>query len=262
MNIGIVIFSGISVESQVENMKKVGINRTFVSSEIHNFDNVMDLFRRENIICETLHAPFNRINDMWSHDRDAGDCILNRLKDSIDKCCRYGVPVSVVHLSSKCPMPEINEIGIERFDKLFAYAEEKGIIIALENQRYLENIDFFMKRHPEARFCYDVGHEHCFTSGIDFMDHFGDRLVALHIHDNSCIYNADDHLLPFDGKIDYSVPAKKIAESGFTGTLMLEVEKTSSVDDVAIYEHMSNLEYYSRAADAANKLAAMVDSYR
>ena len=32
---------------------------------------------------------------------------------------------------------------------------------------------------------------------------FGDRLCALHIHDNRCGVNTDDHLLPFDGSIDF-----------------------------------------------------------
>ncbi len=262
MNIGIGIFRGLPVHRQIELLKKNGVNRTFISSEWDDFHGVMSFFRENGIICETLHAPFDKINDMWGNNFFAANRMLKRLKDAVRKCARYKIPVAVVHLSSGRPMPTINKGGIARYDKLMKYAEKLGVKIAYENQRYLENISFFMDRHPSAGFCYDVGHENGFTDGIMFMEHFGGRLCALHIHDNRCGENTDDHMIPFDGNISYDYAMKYIADSAFDGTLMLEVNRKAKIDGVKFYDTVSDEEYYSRAASAARRLADMVEGYR
>lgn len=262
MEIGISIYEGVSIENRIKYMKKYGVNRTFIRSEEPDFDNVMKLFSENDIICETLHAPYSKINDMWSDSDEAAQKMLNRLKDSVDKCAKYNIPVSVVHLSSGRPMPEVNEKGIKRYEELFDYAEEKGVTIALENQRYLENISYFMDRFTSPRFCWDNGHEYGFTKGVKFMDLYGDRLVALHIHDNLCGIDTDDHLLPFDGNIDFDEVAHILADSGYNGTLMLEITKETVVNGKKPYADLTDEEYILRAANAVKKLADMVQKYK
>lgn len=261
MEIGISIYNGIAIQDQVRYFKTLGVKRTFISSETPDFDNVMQLFQDNGIICETLHAPFDHINDMWG-DEDAASRMLGRLKDSVDKCAMYHIPVTIVHLSSGCPMPEINEAGIQRFQALFQYAEEKGVIVALENQRYLENLSFFMDRYRSVGFCWDNGHEYGFTKGIRFMPLFGDRLSALHIHDNRCGENTDDHLLPFDGSINFETVAKNIADSGYQGTLMLEVNRLASIEGEQLYASISDEEYVKRAVASAKRLVDMIEEYK
>lgn len=258
MNIGIGIFGGNPIDRQIELLKKNGVSRTFISSEWEDFESVMAKFKENGIICETLHAPFDNINDMWGRDPFAANRMIRRLKDAVRKCARYNIPVAIVHLSSGRPMPEITKQGIRRYDRLMRYADRLGVKIAYENQRYLENISFFMDRHPNAGFCYDVGHENGFTHGIMFMEHFGDRLCALHVHDNRCGDNTDDHMIPFDGNISYDYAMKYIAESGFEGTMMLEVNPKAKT----VYEAVSNEEFHERAATAAKRLADMVESYK
>ena len=262
MEIGISIFNGISFEDQARCFKRFGVRRTFIFSETPDLDSVMRLFQENGIVCETLHAPFDRINDMWSEDTAAAEAMLSRLKDSVDRCAAYAIPVTVVHLSSGCPMPEINECGIERFEALFRYAEDKGVTVALENQRYLENLSFFMERYPSVRFCWDNGHEYGFTKGIRFMELFGDRLSALHIHDNRCGDDTDDHLLPFDGGVPFDAVAKSIADSGYEGTLMLEVGKLVCVDGKRVYESLNDEQYVERAVTAAKRLVHMIEAHK
>lgn len=262
MQAGISIFDGISFEKQVECFKKLGIDRTFVGAEIPNFDDVMQLFEENGIICENLHAPYSGINAMWGESEEEALKMLARLKDSVDKCARYGIPVTVVHLSSGRPMPEINERGLRRYEELFRYAEEKGVVIALENQRYKENLCYFMERYQSPGFCWDCGHEYGVTGRMGFMKMFGHRLAALHLHDNRCGEDTDDHLLPFDGKIDFDEVAQLLAESGYAGTVMLEVGKLSFIDGKYFYGDLSAEEYVERAAAAVRKLAEMVENYK
>lgn len=262
MEIGISVFNGCGFEDQVKYFKKFGISRTFIMSETPCFDEVIKLFVENGIVCETLHAPFDKINDMWGENEETAEKMLNRLKDSVDKCAKHNIPLTVVHLSSGCPMPEINERGLRRFEELFQYAEEKGVIVAIENQRYLENISFFMERYKTLRFCWDNGHEYGFTKGIRFMNLFGDKLSALHIHDNRCRINTDDHLLPFDGKIDFEEVANNIAGSGYEGTLMLEVGKRILLDGEEVYDNISTEEFIGRAVASARRLSGMIEKYK
>ena len=257
-DIGISIYSGIDYKKQTEYFKKLGVTKTFISSEVDDFDGAVKAFADNGIVCESLHAPYKNINDMWSSDETAAQSMLNRLKDSVDKCAKYSIPVSVVHLSSGVPMPEINELGIARFEELFSYAEEKGVKIALENQRFLENLSFFLDRYKKVGFCWDAGHEYGFTHGINFMDMYGDRAVALHIHDNRCGINTDDHLLPFDGKIDFNEVAQKLVRNVYTGTIMLEISKEVSIDGKKVYADLTEEEYMDKAYSAVKKLAEMV----
>ena len=262
MEIGIGIFGGISIENQVAWFKKLGITRTFVGSEIQDFDRAMAIFRENGILCETLHAPYDRINDLWGEDEAAADRMLARLKDSVDKCHRYGIGVTIVHLSSGRPMPPFHERGLRRFEELFRYAREKGVIPALENQRYLGNLAYFMDCYQSPGFCWDCGHEYGFSKGIRFLELFGHRAVALHIHDNRCGDSTDDHLIPFDGSIDFEQVTQMLAESGYAGTLMLEISKAVTPGGVPVYAHLTDEEYIRRAAEAAHRLADMVEAKR
>ena len=262
MEIGIGILNGINIKDQIKYFKKFGISRTFIGSENPDFEMAMQLFKENGVICETLHAPFNKINDMWNEDEAAARQMIDRLKDSVDKCEKYCIPISIVHLSSGRPMPAINERGIGRFEEVFDYANKKGVKLALENQRYKENISFFMEKYKTPGFCWDNGHEYCFSKGIKFMELLGDRLCALHIHDNRCETDTDDHLLPFDGNIDFEEVAKAIAKSDYNGTVMLEVSRFPSIDGKKIYEDISDGEYVKRAVDSAKKLADMIEKYK
>lgn len=262
MNIGMNIFYKIPVKKQVELFHRYGVKRTFWSSEKPEFEEDMRLFRENGIICETLHAPYRGINSFWGEDEEAAQAMMLRLKDCIDKCARHEIPVAVVHLSEGRPMPAITERGVARFEELFAYAEEKGIRIALENLKYLENLSYFMDRYKTPGFCWDCGHQYCFMPRTEVMDLYGDRLIALHIHDNRCGDDTDDHLIPFDGNIPFEQVARKIAESGYEGTLMLEIGKYSTIDGVVAYADTEDEEYVRRAAEGARRIADMVEDFK
>jgi sugar phosphate isomerase/epimerase len=262
MEIGIGIFGGIDFGVQAELFRKHGVKRTFVMSELPGIEGIIENFQKNGIILDTLHAPFDKINDMWSPDDKAAQKMLDRLENGVDLCAKYNIPVLIVHLSSKTPMPEITDVGVERFDRLFEYAKEKRVKIALENQRFRENLEYFLDRNSELGFCWDTGHENCFTQRINFMELFGEKLCALHIHDNRCLPDKDDNMLPFDGNIDFDKVASFIAQSGYEGTVMLEVGKNVTKDGESVYGGISDEEYVLRAIESANRLLEMINSKR
>lgn len=210
---------------------------------------------------ETLHAPFGHINDIWL-DCEGAEAMQAELKDCVDKCVLAGAGIAVVHLSSGQNPPPVTDLGRARFTELVEYADKKGVKIAFENQRKLANLAWALETFANTDavgFCWDCGHENCFTPGRQFMPLFSDQLICTHIHDNDCVFNEDKHMLPFDGGLDFDRVARQLRESPFGGTLMLEVMAGASASyGGRNYQGLSIEEYLQRAADAAHRLAEMV----
>ena len=88
------------------------------------------------------------------------------------------------------------------------------------------------------------------------MPLFGDKLVAMHVHDNPCGHKEDLHMIPFDGLIDYDRVTTEIANANYDRSLMLEIMAHRTQE----YMDMGPDAFYKRAADAARKLADEVES--
>ena len=259
MNIGICLNAyPCPLEEQVAYMKRYGFTATFMMANNPRLSEALGLCREAGIVMDNLHAPFKSINDIWL-DAPEGERMLSELLESVDNCQKHGIPLLVVHLSSGDTPPPINPLGLHRFRMLMAYAKEKGVLIAYENQRKLSNLALAFEEFEDAVFCYDTGHESvlCLLD-IEFMPLFGKRLAALHIHDNRCMHDSDDHMIPGDGLIDFERKAAQIAASGFTGTVMLEL----IAKNVDSYIEMGPDAYYKKAAEAARKLAQMIEEKR
>ena len=69
------------------------------------------------------------------------------------------------------------------------------------------------------------------------------------------IYNGDDHMLPFDACMDFEKVARRIRESGYEGSLMLEVGPGAH----EVYQNLTWEEFFERAAVAVKRLRDLVD---
>ena len=246
---------GLTNEEYIREMAAVGFSAMFSGVlEDSRQAAVGELCARYGVEYETIHAPFNTINNMWLDGAD-GDATFADLTHTIDNCVLAGAPIAIVHLSSGMTPPSITDTGRARFARLVEYAETKNVKIAFENQRMLANIAWAFEAFPQdsVGFCWDCGHEFCFTPGRHYMPLFGSRLICTHIHDNTTVFNEDSHLIPFDGKADFSYVADTLRHSGYTGSLMLEIGNRERYGD------MNPVEFLKRAADAAGKLRTMTD---
>ena len=258
MEVGINLYTKWPFRDVIDAFVENGIEHTFVCAEQPRFEEAMAALKRANITVDNLHAPFKNLNRIWSEEDATGEEMLRLLMQGVDQCADHGVGLMVAHVSNGKPMPPIIEAGLARYDRLMDYAREKGVSIAFESHRFLENVRFFMERYPQAGFCLDNGHEDAFTPGVRYVKLWGDRLVATHISDNECVCDVDMHMLPFDGHIDFDLAARELAECGYEGTLMLEIKPGNHVRyaDVAIRD------YYKTAAQRIRQFAAMVERYR
>lgn len=250
-------YRGLDDNAQIALMKENGFEATFFGGANPRLDELVALVKKEGILCENLHAPFSQINAIWEKEQ-SGDQMLFELISNIDKCAKHEIPVIVVHLSSGINPPRINDVGYERLLILMEHAKRQGVTVAFENLRRLDNLAFAMEQFPEAGFCWDTGHETCFTDGIQFMPLFGKRLCSLHIHDNKQEFNGDLHMIPYDGTMDFDYIAEQIAKTEYSGSVMLELLKGNS----NAYDNFTPEEYYKHAAEAARKLEKAIASKR
>ena len=218
---------------------------------------------RKGLWFECVHAPFidaagqKSTNRLWLPG-EAGDAECELLISCVRSCRKNGVGTVVVHLSAGDDAPCISDVGHSRLDRLVNEAVKENVTLAFENQRKLANLAFVFEVYndvPQVRFCWDKGHEACFTPGREYMPLFGDKLVYTHIHDNNCELNRDLHMVPFDGSIDFARRAAWLKQFDYQGTLTLEVAPKKS----GRYDGWNAPQFYAHAYAAACRLRDMVD---
>ena len=266
MEPGIMLYIGCKVDvfEQIEILKEIGVRHTFINAKHPEIDKVLRAIREAGIVCDTLHSEYaithhgEKIHmDDISRPGNAGEIMASRILKNIDTCAEHKIPVIVVHPSYDSPELAINPIARQRYTEIGDYAREKGVTIAFENLKYTKNLEFIMSAVPDAKFCWDCGHEYSRLADEKPMPLFRDKLAALHVHDN--FIASDDHLIPFTGKVDFDYVAKELAQSGFDGTLMLEIlyGRNNTYETEPTYR-----DFALKAKLAAEKLIGMVTKYR
>ena len=157
--------------------------------------------------------------------------------------------------------------GLKNFERILKVAKRNKVKIAIEN------VDCYSIKHvyylldnikdKSVGFCYDVGHHHLYNPETDLLKKYGDRLFAVHLHDNlmdwqkGYDYTRDLHLLPFDGKINFDKVCKKLKAIGYKGVVMLELHK-KACGTPQMYENIDNIKYLAEAYHRAEKLSKMI----
>ncbi|THK36739.1 sugar phosphate isomerase/epimerase [Ensifer sp. MPMI2T] len=226
-----------------------------------------------NSVSELAHAgpaPFaqeTRKNILSHHDwqRQSG---VELLKKRIDLAAALGAPNVVLHVDitdDTFRSDENENLFFEplfrSFDDVEAYCVGRKVQIAVETlvkanaENYLKLYARLFSRYSSdfVGVCYDSGHWELIEPGkLSVLEHHGDRLIATHIHDN---FGAkDDHLLPFDGRLDWDAITKAIAATGYRTPLNFETPLDRYV--------LSDTSYYQRAHAIALRLEEMVASAR
>ena len=248
-------YENLSDDNVLEMIKDTGFDTVF--SNKYEISQVTAIKKKADMLglgVEFLHAPFRGINDFWCEGNEYIP-LKNTIISSIDSASENGIPVVVMHLDSGWNPPKICDVGLNRFDGLVEYAEKKGVKIAFENIRNFGTLSAMMQRYrslDNVGYCYDCGHEHCYTKTVHFTDLFGDKILCTHIHDNFGKDGSDDpdyHLLMFDGNIDYADMMSRLRSVGYEGTLTVEIEKNDR------YAGMSAEEYLKTAYERILKIS-------
>ncbi|MGE0447999.1 MAG: sugar phosphate isomerase/epimerase family protein [Vicinamibacterales bacterium] len=77
--------------------------------------------------------------------------------------------------------------------------------------------------------CLDFGHANLDGDVLDAIETVSEHLMAVHLHDNGG--RTDEHLIPFEGTIDWPGALTNLRKVGFDGPMVLEVARRGSVKD-------------------------------
>ena len=252
---------GVREVDALEKIKAAGFESIFTSA--YQDGEVREIKKKADelgLAYEFIHAPFHRINEMWMPGMGYLE-VFDYMKASIDAAANNGIPAVITHVSSGWNPPAVNDLGLARYDELVLYARERGIILAFENLRLLGNLACLVDRYEKldnVKFCFDCGHEHCYTKTVSLMDVFTTRVFCTHIHDNhgraleDKTTDGDEHLLPFDGTYNYEKMMRKLDEYGYSGTLTLEV-----FQNTAEYKNMGQEAFLATCYERINKISQM-----
>jgi len=224
-----------------------------------DFRETPKLAQKANLLLDSIHAPFEGMSFFWKSGSLIGEAATDTLLQCIDDCAEFKIPTMVMHAVAHASFgeaPSLTEIGLRRFANLIERAERKNVKIALENMRntgQLLQTGELLERFnsPNLGFCFDSGHHNARLSAApecDLLSRFGHRLFAVHLHDNKG--KDDEHLLPFDGTIDWTATMKAIKDTGYKGATSLEVCNDG-------YENLTPEEFLKIAFERAKKLEAL-----
>lgn len=164
------------------------------------------------------------------------DYLTSMIKRELEICELLGIPGMVVHAlyNQGGTREDFIEKNTEFYSDLLESAKKTGVTVYTENTctkncptYYIFDGDDFnaldeaLGRPDFFGFCYDVGHAH-----IQGIDHYkaimtmGDRLKAVHIHDNPS--HADLHMQPFTGNCNFDAVMMGLIDVGFKGYFTLE----------------------------------------
>ena len=208
-----------------------------------------EIIRKAGLQLENTHFTFSGVNNLLEDTLD-GQEILNIYCSYIDDCKNFGISTAVMHVTDGENPPPYNQLGLDRFKYLIEKAEKNNIIIALENVRKPEYLDYIFENieSNSLRFCYDSGHENCFTQGIDFLAKYGEKLAALHLHDNDGTY--DQHLFPFKGTVNWKNIMTQLKKLEYKGSLAFEFD----AQYIDVSKEYTAIKYLSDGINSARRL--------
>ena len=211
------------------------------------------------IVCNQSHAPFPTL------------CaeICTYFKRAIECTAEAGGEICIIHPHNDKSVEENRDMYLE----LLPFAKEYNVKIATENmwnwdeekghssfaacatpESFNAHLDAINDEYFTA--CLDIGHAEMKgsnTSAVEMIKALGNRLTALHIHDNDKLH--DSHQIPFSMNIDFNEIVAALKEIDYKGYFTLEADAyLRAYTKENVFDGIKNLEAVAR------KLANMFEN--
>jgi len=195
----------------------------------------------------TLHGIHAPITDRLTPPDQWGDVISNAVSDNAKRQAavreadaalniarKIPTSVLVVHLGTPTVQGGENNktAAFRSVEEICRIAAPIGIRVALEvipnDLSDPQSLVTMIERDldaPHAGICLDFGHAFLMADVPDVVEAVAEHLIATHVHDNK--RKSDDHLVPFEGKIDWDAALMSMQKVGYDGTYLMEVRNTS-----------------------------------
>lgn len=245
---------------------------------------------------ENVHLSCRGTSLMWLNDA-RGDEIMNSYIRQIEHCAEFGVLTGIAHVTYGAEIEPPGEVGLRRYEKIVECAEKHGFTLCMENSKASEHLPYVLEhlKSQNVKYCYDSGHDlgmgYDTEFLYDYLNRYGDRLNALHIHDS--IKGFDLHVMPFDGAIDWDIVTKDLANTEYgrkklcaePGGKIHAIKEGKSAEELratyadmaiaedenlvrfydgyyTVYEDFTLEQYLDRYLKSMKKLAAMIEKIK
>jgi sugar phosphate isomerase/epimerase len=199
----------------------------------------------------SVHAPIvdSLVNDQWgrrystaTRDSSARQAMLHEMEAALEIARHIPFAFFVLHLGvpvAQQPAPDDNsrEAALRTIEHVHRLAEPLGVTLALE---VMDNklsttpalVDMIENDLDgmDIGLCMDVGHAHMLGDTAEAVEIASEYVITTHIHDNR--RQKDDHLVPFEGSINWGATIMALEKIGYDRVLMYEVRNTDSATEV------------------------------
>jgi sugar phosphate isomerase/epimerase len=203
------------------------------------------------LVLHSVHAPITdvfangksqKVFSTATRNSDARKAALDEIAAALTIAAVVPFKFLVVHVGmpdSQHPPPDDNhlEAAIRSIADIHDRAEPLGVRVALEvmgnNLSGAADLVDLLERNFESAdlgICMDVGHAHLLGDTADAIETASEYLITTHIHDNR--RKNDDHLVPFQGNINWPTTVMAFEKIGYDGVLMYEVKDAQGTNAV------------------------------
>lgn len=230
---------------------------------------IVETARDCGLAIQSLHGPFHGAAALWSEDDAVSAPAIAELTEALDDCRKFEIPLMVLHAWIGFEYTQVpNEAGLRNYSLVVDKAKEYGIQIAFENtegEEFLFALMDHFKDNDTVGFCWDSGHEMCYSHSRNLLQDLGDRLIMTHLNDNlgvsrfdgKTFWTDDLHLLPYDGIADWDVLIQRLRESKKLEILNFELNITSKRGrhENDVYAQMPLEQYFAESYKRACRIA-------
>jgi sugar phosphate isomerase/epimerase len=218
----------------------------------------------------SVHAPIvdSLVNGVWgraystaTRDQDARQAMMAEMRAALEIARRIPFSAFVLHLGlpdAQKPGPQDNsrDAVIRSIEEIQRLAAPLGVRLALEVMgNALSTADALVALLEDdldgldLGVCMDVGHAFLLGDPAEAIETTSGYLITTHLHDNRG--DSDDHLVPFQGNIDWPSTVTALEKIGYDGVFMFEVKSQQSA--------AATLEHSSRARRRLDLLAGSLE---
>jgi sugar phosphate isomerase/epimerase len=209
--------------------------------DYHDVNQVRDVaqwFSDHAVTLHSLHAP---IYSDWNWGRSGGLLVsvanlerrariasMDEIKRAIEIAEHLPFRYLVLHLG----VPD-EAYDLRKFDAAFTsiehlniFAKERGVEILLENipselSTPEHILSFLHYTRLDLKVCFDAGHAHMAGGVQPAFRTLHERIAAIHVHDNHG--EKDEHLLPYEGEIDWAQAVPDFRSAGGQFPILFEL---------------------------------------
>jgi len=243
------------LEKKIPLLKEAGIKYIEVKPKKGHFnfqepkylDEMRRKFKKNNIEVISMHMPTNGVDISLIEEYERVWSVREVEKTAL-ALLRLGGGILVVHPGSKIEDEKMRKKRREKSEKsleeILIFCEYWGVKIALENtlpgktgdniNEILELVKKFNSKN--LGICLDTGHCNITSSLyhhaniVECLPEIKDYLCHLHVHDNSG--KDDEHLLPYEGTIDWKEFLYTLKSIGYKGIFMFELRKKEKNEEM------------------------------